>query len=122
MQLAARPMAGLVFYNYIRQSFPLNIICHYYYNFNIIYSGGDLLAKTIKDGASFNQRDVIDFLAEFSSFKDRVEKKFKEVSKELEGKVNEHDLWVELYLIATDYAEELVNKKGKHDSVVQKVS
>ena len=80
------------------------------------------MTKTIKDGASFNQRDVIDFLAEFSSFKDRVEKKFKEVSKELGGKTNEHDLWVELYLIATDYAEELVNKKGKHDSVVQKVS
>lgn len=80
------------------------------------------MTKNLKDGASFNQRDVIDFLVEFSSFKDRVEKKFKDVSRELDGKINEHDLWVGLYLIATDYADELANKKGKQETVVQKVS
>ncbi|KJS16396.1 MAG: hypothetical protein VR69_09485 [Peptococcaceae bacterium BRH_c4b] len=80
------------------------------------------MSKTIKDGASFNQRDVIDFLVEFSAFKDRVEKKFKDVSRELDGKINEHDLWVGVYLIATDYAEELANKKSKQEPVVQKVS
>ncbi|GBF34034.1 hypothetical protein DCCM_3145 [Desulfocucumis palustris] len=79
------------------------------------------MAKSLKDGASFNQREVIDFLVEFSSFKDRVEKKFKDVSKELDGKINEHELWVGVYLIATDYAEELASKKAKQETV-QKAS
>ena len=59
---------------------------------------------------------------EFSAFKDRVEKKFKDVAGELDGKMNEHNLWVSLYMIATDYEEETVNKKSKQDPVVQKVS
>jgi hypothetical protein len=80
------------------------------------------MAKPIKEGLSYNQRDIIELLVDFSAFKDRVEKKFKEVSRELEGKPNEHELWVNLYLISTDYSEEFANKKVKHDSVVQKVS
>jgi len=79
------------------------------------------LAKVLKDGASFSQRDVLDVLSEFSSFKDRVEKKFGDLAKELEGKVNEHELWVNLYLISSDYAEEHHNKKQKQENV-QKVS
>jgi len=79
------------------------------------------LAKVLKEGASFSQRDVLDVLSEFSSFKDRVEKKFGDLAKELEGKANEHDLWVNLYLISSDYAEEHFNKKQKQDNV-QKVS
>ncbi|RJQ26654.1 MAG: hypothetical protein C4589_09430 [Peptococcaceae bacterium] len=77
--------------------------------------------KILKEGSSFTQRDVIDLLVEFSSFKDRVEKKFKELARELEGKNNEHDLWVNLYLISTDYAEENFNKKHKQEAL-QKIS
>lgn len=80
------------------------------------------MAKSIKEGSSYNQRDIIDFLMEFSAFKDRVEKKFKDVARELDGKTNEHDLWVSIYMIATDYAEEMANKKGKQETLVQKVS
>jgi len=79
------------------------------------------LAKVLKEGASFSQRDVLEVLSEFSSFKDRVEKKFKDLAKELEGKPNEHDLWVNLYLISSDYAEEINNKKQKQENM-QKVS
>lgn len=80
------------------------------------------MAKPIKEGLSYNQRDIVELLVEFSAFKDRVEKRFKDVSKELEGKQNEHDLWVNLYLISTDYSEEIANKKVKHENVVQKIS
>lgn len=81
------------------------------------------MAKVIREGASFSHREVVDLLVEFSSFKDRVEKKFKELARELDGKANEHDLWVNLYLISTDYAEEQSNKKQKQqEMVVQKVS
>ncbi len=80
------------------------------------------MAKPIKEGLSYNQRDVVELLIEFSAFKDRVEKRFKDVSRELEGKPHEHDLWVSLYLISTDYSEEISNKKLKQESVVQKVS
>ena len=79
------------------------------------------MAKVLKDGASFSQRDVLDVLSEFSSFKDRVEKKFSDLAKELEGKTNEHELWVNLYLISSDYAEENHNKKQKQENV-QKIS
>lgn len=81
------------------------------------------MTKILREGASFSQRDAMDFLIEFSAFKDRVEKKFKELAKELDGKPNEHDLWVSLYMIATDYAEEVVLKKQKQqDTFIQKVS
>jgi hypothetical protein len=80
------------------------------------------MAKSLRDGASYGQRDVLDLLVEFSSFKDRVSKKFTVLSKELEGKSNEHDLWVNLYLISTDYADEIVAKKLKQDSLIQKIS
>lgn len=81
------------------------------------------MAKILRDGASYTQREVVDLLVEFSSFKDRVEKKFKELAKELDGKVNEHDLWVNLYLISSDYSEELISKRQKQESsIVQKVS
>jgi hypothetical protein len=80
------------------------------------------MAKPIKEGLSYSQKDIMELLIDFSSFKDRVEKKFRDVARELDGKPNEHDLWVNLYLISTDYAEEAANKKGKLDSAVQKVS
>ncbi|MFZ5633458.1 MAG: hypothetical protein ACOY40_11485 [Bacillota bacterium] len=80
------------------------------------------MAKSIKEGLSYNQRDIVELLVEFSAFKDRVEKRFRDVARELEGKPNEHELWVNLYLISTDYSEEIANKKIKHESVVQKVS
>ncbi|MCL6610260.1 MAG: hypothetical protein K6T66_01825 [Peptococcaceae bacterium] len=80
------------------------------------------MAKPIKEGLTYNQRDIVELLVDFSAFKDRVEKRFKEVARELEGKPNEHELWVNLYLISTDYSEEFFNKKAKHENVVQKVS
>ncbi|KJR99323.1 MAG: hypothetical protein VR68_09390 [Peptococcaceae bacterium BRH_c4a] len=79
------------------------------------------MAKPIREGLSYSQRDIMELLIDFSAFKDRVEKKFRDVSKELDGKPNEHELWVNLYLLSTDYAEELTNKKAKHE-VVQKIS
>jgi len=80
------------------------------------------VAKMIKEGTSFSQRDVVDLLIEFSSFKDRVEKKFKVLANELDGKINEHDLWVNLYLISTDYSEELQSRKIKQPEELQKIS
>lgn len=80
------------------------------------------MAKILREGASYTQRDVVDLLVEFSSFKDRVEKKFKELAKELDGKSNEHDLWVNLYLISSDYAEEVAGKKLKQHETLQKIS
>ncbi|AEF95261.1 hypothetical protein Desca_2433 [Desulfotomaculum nigrificans CO-1-SRB] len=79
------------------------------------------MAKVLKEGAAYNQRDVIDVLVEFSCFKDRVEKKFKEVARELEGKPNEHDLWVGLYLISSDYADEQYARRKTVDPI-QKIS
>lgn len=80
------------------------------------------MAKLIKEGASYSQREVVDLLVEFSSFKDRVEKKFKILANELDGKINEHDLWVNLYLISTDYSEELQSKRVKQPEDLQKIS
>ncbi|WP_347488632.1 hypothetical protein [Desulfoscipio sp. XC116] len=80
------------------------------------------MAKIIKEGASYSQREVVDLLVEFSSFKDRVEKKFKILANELEGKNNEHDLWVNLYLISTDYSEEMQTKRQKQTENLQKIS
>lgn len=79
------------------------------------------MAKVLKEGAAYNQRDVIDMLSEFSGFKDRVEKKFKDVAKELEGKPNEHDLWVSLYLISSDYADDQSSRRKVADPI-QKIS
>lgn len=79
------------------------------------------MAKVLKEGAAYNQRDVIDMLAEFSGFKDRVEKKFKDVARELEGKPNEHDLWVSIYLISGDYADEQASRRKVADPI-QKIS
>ncbi|MBF7081804.1 hypothetical protein IT084_02270 [Desulfallas sp. Bu1-1] len=78
------------------------------------------MAKILKDGATYSQREVVDLLVEFSSFKDRVEKKFKVLANELDGKSNEHDLWVNLYLVSTDYAEEAYNKRQKQAENLQK--
>jgi len=80
------------------------------------------MAKPIKEGLSYSQRDIVDLLVDFSSFKDRVEKRFKEMARELEGKPNEHELWVNLYLISNDYSEEISSKKVKPENLVQKVS
>lgn len=79
------------------------------------------MAKVLKEGAAYNQRDVIDMLVEFSGFKDRVEKKFKDVARELDGKPNEHDLWVNLYLISSDYADEQYARRKSPDPI-QKIS
>ena len=68
------------------------------------------MAKLLREGASYSQREVIDLLSEFSAFKDRVTRKFKDLAKELEGKANEHELWVNVYLISCDYSEEVVGK------------
>jgi hypothetical protein len=86
------------------------------------FRGAVFLAKIIKEGASYSQREVVDLLVEFSSFKDRVEKKFKILANELDGKNNEHDLWVNLYLISTDYSEELQSKRLKQPEELQKIS
>ncbi|OPX85330.1 MAG: hypothetical protein A4E53_03548 [Pelotomaculum sp. PtaB.Bin104] len=82
------------------------------------------MAKVLREGASYTQRDILEFLGEFSAFKDRVEKKFNTLARELEGKTNEHDLWVNLYLVSTDYAEETVGKRYKQQeaAAIQKVS
>lgn len=80
------------------------------------------MAKILREGASYSQREVIELLVEFSAFKDRVQKKFKDLSRELEGKPNEHDLWVNLYLVSADYAEELNIKRQKQEALVQKAS
>jgi hypothetical protein len=80
------------------------------------------MGKALREGASYSQREVIELLVEFSAFKDRVQKKFKDLSRELEGKPNEHDLWVNLYLVSADYAEELNIKRQKQEAMVQKAS
>ncbi|MDD4767915.1 MAG: hypothetical protein PHF87_10130 [Desulfotomaculaceae bacterium] len=78
------------------------------------------MAKMLREGASYTQRDIVDILSEFSAFKDRVTKKFKVLSRELEGKGNEHELWVNVYLISNDYAEEITGKKLKLQEQMQK--
>lgn len=78
------------------------------------------MAKPLREGASYSQREVIELLMEFSAFKDRVAKKFKEIARELDGKANEHELWVNIYLISSDYAEEMAKKTQKQE--LQKVS
>lgn len=78
------------------------------------------MAKILREGASYTQRDIVDILSEFSAFKDRVLKKFKDLSRELEGKANEHELWVNVYLISNDYAEEVTAKRLKLHEQMQK--
>ncbi|MEG3070302.1 MAG: hypothetical protein HQP61_07990 [Peptococcaceae bacterium] len=78
------------------------------------------MAKMLREGATYTQRDIIDILSEFSSFKDRVIKKFKDLSRELEGKANEHELWVNVYLISNDYAEEVSGKRLRLQEQMQK--
>lgn len=73
------------------------------------------MAKPLREGTSYTQREVIDLLVEFSAFKDRVTKKFKEIAREFEGKPNEHELWVNIYLISSDYAEEVAKKIPKQE-------
>ncbi|AEG61617.1 hypothetical protein [Desulforamulus ruminis] len=79
------------------------------------------MAKILKEGAAYNQRDIIDMLVEFSGFKDRVIKKFKDVAREFDGKPNEHDLWVNLYLISSDYADDQ-HARRKSSDPIQKIS
>ncbi|MEW6182242.1 MAG: hypothetical protein AB1500_03575 [Bacillota bacterium] len=80
------------------------------------------MVKALREGATYSQRDIIEILAEFSCFKDRIFKKFRELSKELEGKNNEHELWVNLYLIASDYAEEALARRQRQEVTIQKIS
>lgn len=79
------------------------------------------MAKVIREGTTYNHKDIIEMLSEFSTFKDRVDKRYKDVSNELKGKPNEHELWVSIYLIASDYAEDTSNKRQRQE-VVQKIS
>lgn len=74
------------------------------------------MAKLLREGISYSHREVIDLLADFSAFKDRVEKRFRELSKELAGKPNEHVLWVNLYLVSSDYADDAIVKSKKAQS------
>ncbi|MCL6557993.1 MAG: hypothetical protein K6U74_04155 [Firmicutes bacterium] len=80
------------------------------------------MVKTLREGATYAHRDIIEMLAEFSCFKDRVSKKFRDLAKELEGKANEHELWVNLYLIASDHTEETLGKRQRQDLGIQKIS
>ncbi|MGO0122010.1 hypothetical protein [Desulfothermobacter acidiphilus] len=80
------------------------------------------MVKLLREGSTYNQKDVIELLAEFSAFKDRVHKRFREVAKELEGKGNEHDLWVNLFLIATDYADDWMSRQQRQEIALQKIS
>lgn len=80
------------------------------------------MSKVLREGATYSQRDVVEVLAEFSAFKDRVTKKFRDLAKELDGKPNEHELWVNLYLIASDYAEEAMAKRQRQEVSLQKIS
>lgn len=81
------------------------------------------MAKILREGASYTQRDIVELLGEFSAFKDRVNKKFKDLAKELEGKANEHELWVNVYLISCDYSEEIIGKRVKQQQEpLQKIS
>ncbi|HIE11826.1 MAG TPA: hypothetical protein EYP63_00105 [Desulfotomaculum sp.] len=80
------------------------------------------MSKVLREGATYSQRDVIEVLIEFSCFKDRVAKKFRDLAKEFEGKANEHELWVNLYLVASDYAEEAWSRRQRQDLAIQKIS
>ncbi|MEW6574240.1 MAG: hypothetical protein AB1374_11475 [Bacillota bacterium] len=80
------------------------------------------MSKVLREGATYSQRDVVDVLTEFSCFKDRVMKKFRDLAKELDGKANEHELWVNLYLVASDYAEEAWGRRQRQDLSIQKIS
>ncbi|RJX18050.1 MAG: hypothetical protein C4570_07645 [Ammonifex sp.] len=80
------------------------------------------MVKPLREGATYAHRDIIDILAEFSCFKDRVAKKFRDLAKELEGKANEHEFWVNLYLIASDHTEETMGKRQRQDLGIQKIS
>ncbi len=74
------------------------------------------MAKILREGISYNYREVMDMLSDFSAFKDRVGKRFRDLSRELAGKPNEHILWVNLYLVSCDYAEDLTIKNRKNQS------
>ncbi|MDI6710136.1 MAG: hypothetical protein QMC81_00045 [Thermoanaerobacterales bacterium] len=83
------------------------------------------MPKVLREGTSYSQREVIETLVDFSHFKDRVEKKFRDLAQELAGKANEHELWVHLYLISSDYAEEALIRQKKAsqqpDQAAQKI-
>ncbi|ACX52670.1 hypothetical protein Adeg_1575 [Ammonifex degensii KC4] len=80
------------------------------------------MIKLLREGTTYTQKDVIEMLSEFSAFKDRVTKKFREVAKELEGKSNEHELWVNLFLIASDYADDWLARRQRQEVALQKIS
>ena len=80
------------------------------------------MVSPLRDDASYSQREVLNILSEFSSFKEFVSKKFKGMSEELECKANKHELWVTLYHISTDYAGEAVAKTLKQETLTQETS
>lgn len=84
------------------------------------------MPKVLREGVSYNQKEVIEALVDFSTFKDRVEKRFKDLAQELAGKSNEHELWVHLYLISSDYAEDVILRQKRagqqQDALAQKIS
>lgn len=91
--------------------FTINILWILWYN---LTQGVGALTKALREGATYSQKDVMDMLIDFSSFKDRVHRKFKNLAGELVGKTNEHELWVNLYLVSSDYAEDAVIRNKKN--------
>lgn len=80
------------------------------------------MVNSLRDGASYGQGEILDLLSEFSSFKERVSEKFKKISEELEGNANKHELWVTIYRMSADYAEEAFAKKLKQETSTQETS
>ncbi len=81
------------------------------------------MTKALREGATYNHNDVMEMLIDFSSFKHRVERKFKDLARELSGKPHEHRLWVNLYLVSSDYAEDAVirNRKNQSEEIVHTI-
>lgn len=82
------------------------------------------MTKALREGATYSQKDVMDILIDFSSFKNRVELKFKDLARELGGKPQEHRLWVNLYLVSSDYAEDAIirSRKSHNEDVLHTIS
>ncbi|WP_426377666.1 hypothetical protein [Desulforudis sp. 1031] len=83
------------------------------------------LPKLIREGVTYNHKEILEILFDFSAFKDRVARKFKDLAREIEGKANEHELWVNLYLISSDYAEDSnirARKQQQGEALAQKIS
>lgn len=73
---------------------------------------------------------VMDFLQQnecyrvfFGTDMNEFARQIKKLARELDGKANEHDLWVNVYLISSDYSEEVAGKRHKQQQdSLQKIS